>query len=213
MRCVYVKKVYEIARELEMDSKELLEKINAMGIEAKSHNSVISDIDVKAITNMILHSRTKTTETKIVKAPPKSTTEPKGKEVKVAVKPATVAAKVLRQKAEQKAKAEARAAQRTIDSARDAMQAKASAAIQPPTGVPLPKSASVQTPVGVPLPKSASVQAPVGVPLPKSASVQDIKEKEELAKTETEAKMAEPVKEEKAAPKRNGERTCTRRGT
>jgi len=196
------KKVYEIARELEMDSKELLEKINAMGIEAKSHNSVISDIDVKAITNMILHSRTKTTETKIVKAPPKSTTEPKGKEVKVAVKPATVAAKVLRQKAEQKAKAEARAAQRTIDSARDAMQAKASAAIQPPTGVPLPKSASVQTPVGVPLPKSASVQAPVGVPLPKSASVQDIKEKEELAKTETEAKMAEPVNEEKAAPKK-----------
>lgn len=36
MRCVYVKKVYEIARELEMDSKELLEKINAMGIEAKA---------------------------------------------------------------------------------------------------------------------------------------------------------------------------------
>ena len=30
-----------------------------MGIEAKSHNSVISDIDAKAIENMILHSRRK----------------------------------------------------------------------------------------------------------------------------------------------------------
>ncbi|NLT47548.1 MAG: hypothetical protein GXX92_03970, partial [Clostridiales bacterium] len=68
------KKVYEIAKELEMESKELLEKINGMGIVAKSHNSVISEIDAKAIMNMVLHSRTKTTETKIVKAPPKSKT-------------------------------------------------------------------------------------------------------------------------------------------
>jgi translation initiation factor IF-2 len=41
------KKVYEIAKELEMESKELLEKINGMGIEAKSHNSVLSEIDAK----------------------------------------------------------------------------------------------------------------------------------------------------------------------
>lgn len=196
------KKVYEIAKELEMESKELLEKINSMGIEAKSHNSVISDIDVKAITNMILHSRTKMTETKIVKAPPKNKTGTKSKEVKVAVKPATVAAKAIREKAEQKTKPEPKAAARASD-AKEAMQTKMPpGAMQPPVGVPLPKSASVQTPVGVPLPKSASVQPPTGIPLPKSASMQDMKGKEEPSQPETEIKATEPAAEAKPASKK-----------
>ena len=87
------KRVYELAKELEMESKELVEKIKAMGIEAKSHSSVVSDIDAQAITNMIIHSRGKAAETKIVKAPPKSTSVAKEKEVKIAVKAAPIPAK------------------------------------------------------------------------------------------------------------------------
>ncbi len=169
-------KVYELAKELEMESKELLEKINGMGIEAKSHNSSIPDIDAKAITNMILHSRKKTTETKIVKAAPAKKNSGEN-EVKVSVKPATVAAKVAREKAKTESKASAR---RTVDIARESGQAKPpagvpmpkSASVQPPAGTPMPKSASVQPPVGEPMPKSASVQPPVGEPMPKAASVQ-----------------------------------------
>ncbi len=177
------KKVYEIAKELEMESKELLEKINGMGIVAKSHNSVISEIDAKAITNMVLHSRTKTTETKIVKAPPKSKSGDKDKDVKVAVKPATVATRMTREKPATKTKAEPRSStRRAADPAKETVQTKT------------PMS-TIQPPAGVPLPKSASVQPPAGIPMPKAASLQDMKEKDEIEEA------ASPVKEAKSPAK------------
>lgn len=197
------KKVYEIAKELEMESKELLEKINGMGIVAKSHNSVISEIDAKAIMNMVLHSRTKTTETKIVKAPPKSKTGDKDKEVKVAVKPATVATRMTREKPATK-KAEPKSpARRAAEPVKETLQIKTPAS-------------GIQPPLGVPLPKSASVQPPAGVPMPKAASMQELKEKDEReeavapeteAKTTTkEANMAEAVlKKEEVSPKTEAE--------
>ena len=175
------KKVYELAKELDMESKELLEKINVMGIEAKSHNSVISDIDVKAVTNMILHSRTKTTETKIVKAPPKKKTGEKESEVKISVKPAAVTTRAAREIAEQKSRQEAKSqGQRTT-----------------------PKSASVQPPAGVPMPRAASVQPPAGIPMPKSASVQEMKEKKETNQPAAKTKETEPITE--AVPKSDEE--------
>ena len=176
------KKVYEIAKELEMESKELLEKINGMGIVAKSHNSVISEIDAKAITNMVLHNRTKTTETKIVKAPPKSKSGDKDKDVKVAVKPATVATRMTRDKPSTKAKAEPKSStRRAADPAKETVQSKTPMSAQPPAGVPLPKS--------------ASVQPPAGIPMPKAASLQDMKEKDEREET------APPVTETKSPKK------------
>ncbi|MFA7660535.1 MAG: translation initiation factor IF-2 N-terminal domain-containing protein, partial [Anaerovoracaceae bacterium] len=193
------KKVYEIAKELEMESKELLEKINGMGIVAKSHNSVISEIDAKAITNMVLHNRTKTTETKIVKAPPKSKSGDKDKDVKVAVKPATVATRMTRDKPATKTKAEPKSStRRATDPFKETVQSKTPMSAQPPAGVPLPKS--------------ASVQPPAGIPMPKAASLQDMKEKDEREGaappvTETklpkkEVNMTEPdPKKETTSPK------------
>ncbi|MDD4563959.1 MAG: translation initiation factor IF-2 [Eubacteriales bacterium] len=78
-------KVHELAKELNMTSKELLDKINSMGIEAKSHMSVLTEIDVIAVKNTILRSKSGS-ETKIVKVKPKKT-EVK-EEVKVIVKAA-----------------------------------------------------------------------------------------------------------------------------
>ncbi|MBQ9972583.1 MAG: translation initiation factor IF-2 N-terminal domain-containing protein, partial [Firmicutes bacterium] len=42
-------KVHELAKELNMGSKELLERINGMGIEASSHMSALSDMDAVAV--------------------------------------------------------------------------------------------------------------------------------------------------------------------
>ena len=63
-------KVKELAKELNMDSKELLNRIKTMGIAADSEASEISDIDAKAAKNTILRSKT-SSETKIVRATPK----------------------------------------------------------------------------------------------------------------------------------------------
>ena len=42
-------KLYELAKEMDIPSKELLEKARAIGIELKSHLSVISDEDISKI--------------------------------------------------------------------------------------------------------------------------------------------------------------------
>jgi len=39
-------KVFELARELEVQSKELLEKASGLGIELKSHMSTLSEGDI-----------------------------------------------------------------------------------------------------------------------------------------------------------------------
>lgn len=81
-------KVHELAKELNMASKDMLDKINSMGIDAKSHMSVLSDMDVIAIRNTILRGKSGA-ETKIVKVAPKKTEANQDKEeVKVVVKAA-----------------------------------------------------------------------------------------------------------------------------
>lgn len=81
-------KVHELAKELSMSSKDMLDKIHTMGIDAKSHMSVLTEIDVIAIKNTVQRGRNGA-ETKIVKAAPKKTSpQQENKEVKVVVKAA-----------------------------------------------------------------------------------------------------------------------------
>jgi len=81
-------KIHELAKELNMTSKDMLDKINSMGIDAKSHMSVLSDMDVIAIRNTVLRGKSGS-ETKIVKVAPKKTEASRDKEeVKVVVKAA-----------------------------------------------------------------------------------------------------------------------------
>lgn len=83
-------KIHELAKELDVNSKELLEKVQAMGIEAKSHMSSLSDIDAKAVKNTIKRGK-KGAETKIVKvAPKRSEKEGTEKGPKVTVKAAKI---------------------------------------------------------------------------------------------------------------------------
>ena len=63
-------KIHELAKELDMDAKEVLEKAQSMGIEVKDKDSTLKDIDAKAVKNTVLRGRSGA-ETKIVKAAPK----------------------------------------------------------------------------------------------------------------------------------------------
>ena len=46
-------RVYELAKELGMGNKEMLSKLNSMGIEVSSHMNAISDKDCLAVRNAI----------------------------------------------------------------------------------------------------------------------------------------------------------------
>ncbi|WP_027398311.1 translation initiation factor IF-2 [Anaerovorax odorimutans] len=67
-------KVHELAKELNISSKELIQKINNMGIVVKSHMSVLSDIDATAVRNTITRGKS-SSETKIVKVASKKLNE------------------------------------------------------------------------------------------------------------------------------------------
>ena len=64
-------KIYELAKELNIASKELVEKINAMGIEAKSHMSSIDEKVAAELRNTLGGKHVANSETKVVKAVPK----------------------------------------------------------------------------------------------------------------------------------------------
>ncbi|NLY71517.1 MAG: translation initiation factor IF-2 [Clostridiales bacterium] len=219
-------RVYELAKILDMESKQLLEKLNAMGIEAKSHNSVLSDIDAKAIRNMILHSRRKSAETKIVKVATKKPEKAEQEEVKISVKPAAVATKKAAVAKEQKAKAEQKPAKEKPT--KTSQKPKASSAVpsgqktsQPPIGVPLPKSASLQ-PVRDKEPKKAEIVEEVEAKVqekkipeekmtPKADTVVETKPEPSVKKAEKKkekqvAKQAEDRIEKKAPKKKMSER-------
>ena len=80
-------KVYELAKELNLTSKEVLEKLGSMGVTAKGHMSVLSDIDAIAVRNIIMRGKAGT-ETKIVKVAPKKSEQID--EPKVVVKAAVI---------------------------------------------------------------------------------------------------------------------------
>ena len=60
-------KVHELAKELELSSKELMEKLKDMGIEAKSHLSTLEDDEVKKIKKEIKDSSSKDSSSKKAK--------------------------------------------------------------------------------------------------------------------------------------------------
>lgn len=88
-------KIHELAKQLDMDSKDVLEKAQSMGIEVKDKDSTLENLDATAVKNTILRSK-RGAETKIVKAAPKKKEKTAGKkakmeEPKVTVKAAKIA--------------------------------------------------------------------------------------------------------------------------
>ena len=46
-------RVYELAKELGMSNKDMLDKLNGMGIEVSSHMNAVSDKDYQAVKNAL----------------------------------------------------------------------------------------------------------------------------------------------------------------
>ena len=81
-------KIHELATELNMDVNIVLEKAQSMGIDVHNKDSILKDMDAKAVKNIIQIGH-KGGDTKIVKATPKKT-EKKEEEPKVTVKAANI---------------------------------------------------------------------------------------------------------------------------
>ena len=122
-------KIYELAKELNIASKELVEKINAMGIEAKSHMSSIDEKVAAELRNSLGGKHVANSETKVVKAVPKKKEKENDNEPRVTVKAANIKPPMPTKKAAPK---------------KPAAHTEERPAARPPVGRPLPKNAVPQ---------------------------------------------------------------------
>jgi translation initiation factor IF-2 len=185
-------KVHELAKKLEMTSKELLEKATSMGIEVTSANSAFSDIDAKTLENTIIANRNKETETKIVRVAPKKIDSEQDEPV-VTVKAAHLKTGVG---AAQKSKPQSKSEEPTMTR-------------RPPMGMPVvPKEVERRAhPAGQPVPKKVEAEQPQGVEVPvvvetkpAGETIKPVATAKEVATKKTVAKTPEilPVAEKEA---------------
>lgn len=52
-------RVYELAKELELSSKHIVDKAHSMGIDVKNHMSTLADSEIKSIKNALAKKETK----------------------------------------------------------------------------------------------------------------------------------------------------------
>ena len=199
-------KIKDLAKELEMDSKELLEKVKSMGMDADSESSTLSDINTMAVRNTVLRSRAGA-ETKIVRVAPKKTEkEPVMEEPRVVVKAATIkpvttgGGAVNMPKEPEKVFTQKPPMGRPVISKDLDARTKAQAVVRPPIGTPVvafeeagkapetskqnsPKKEEIQEAEVL---KVEAVKKDVAKPItPKSESIKAETSKKEAAKAET----------------------------
>lgn len=162
-------KIKELAEELKLTGKEVLEKAKTMGIEVSKISDELSDIDVTAVKNTIMKSGTHA-ETKVVRTKAKkSESEKKDDTPKVTVKAANIKLPEVKKTAKTAAKSSKTTA-------------------KPPVGKPV-VSKEVE---GRPKP-------PEGKPVVSKTMLEERIAKEEAAKTETsvESRIEKPAAAEK----------------
>ncbi len=166
-------KVSELAKELGMKSRDLLEKAASMNIEAKAANSNLSDIDATALRNMINAKKNKEAETKIVRVASKKSDSGGETKPRVELKVAKVAS-----------------------SSRQAPAPRKKPASRPqPEQIPEDSAFIKKPPVGKPVPKSGA-RPPVGRPVPKKTA--EKRDEEEKAAAAAKAREAEAAKAREA---------------
>ncbi|MBC6680465.1 translation initiation factor IF-2 [Zhenpiania hominis] len=188
-------KIHELAKELDMDAKEVLEKAQSMGIEVKDKDSTLKDIDAKAVKNTVLRGRSGA-ETKIVKAAPKKkeqTAQKKAKqeEPKVTVKAAKVAIPMQHKAAK----------------SHTAKQQEKTSTQKPPAGKPvIPKELEnrPKPPVGKPVVSKELEERSKKTGTAADAAVQD------KSKVKAAEPAAETQKKEKPQPQKKEERPVIR---
>lgn len=166
-------KIKDLAAELNLTGKEVLEKAKAMNIDVSKISDELSEIDATAVKNTIMRSGTHT-ETKVVRAKAKkSENEKKDDEPKVTVKAANIKLPEIKKTAKTSAKSSAKPA-----------------AAKPPVGKPI-----------VPKEVEGRPKPPAGKPVVSKAMLEERlarEEAEKKAKTEKQtAPEAAPVEEVK----------------
>ncbi len=138
------KRVYELAKELNLANKEMLEKIKSMGIKVKTHMSVIEEEDAAAIKNTIAHGKKITDH-----AAEGAEVSKKEGEAKVTTKPTSKPENKIAEKTTQKkAPVREETAASTNKASQDRSMAKTVIAPNGKTmlqGKPMPKNAVPQT--------------------------------------------------------------------
>ncbi|MGQ9824461.1 MAG: translation initiation factor IF-2 [Desulfotomaculales bacterium] len=88
------KRVYELAKELNIENKEIIRRLVALGVPVKSHSSTVGEEDVERLQELLKKEREKTVEAKkeVKKAPPSQAGVPgNGVSGQAAVPPAKAA--------------------------------------------------------------------------------------------------------------------------
>ncbi len=218
-------KIYELAKELNISNKDLIDRVNNMGIEAKSHMTSLDDKIVAELKNSLGGKHTANSETKVVKAVPKKKEKEDDNEPRVTVKAANIKPPMP--------------AKKQAPTKKPAAHAEERPAAKPPVGRPLPKNAVPQRKkpiMGTPVvnkelderekkaseaiavkieaevtvkeePKTEEVKAqaaPVEAPAPKQETPKEASVKAEEPKTEEIKKETKaPAQEEKPAKRRD----------
>ncbi len=177
-------KIYELAKELNVASKELVERINAMGIEARSHMSSIDDKIAAELRNALGGKHIANSETKVVKAVPKKKEKESDNEPRVTVKAANIKPPMPTRKSAPAKKPAAHTEERP--------------AARPPAGRPLPKNAVPQRKkpiIGTPVVnKELDEREKKSAEAPAIRIEAEVIVKEEAKTEETKVQAAEPVK-------------------
>lgn len=229
-------KINELAKELDMDSKDVLEKAQSMGIEVKDKASTLSDLDATAVKNTILRSK-KGAETKIVKAAPKkaektAVNKSKVEEPKVTVKAAKIAMPVQPKtpKAHQNKNQEKTATQKP-PVGKPVVSKELEKRQKPPVGKPVVSKDLEERRKDAPAPKRETAQAPAAPAASAPANPvkpekkpvirqerlkiikkgSEVREEERIAKEKREKAAQERAAEKKAAEKKNSSERPQRR--
>ncbi len=223
-------KIKELASEISLTGKEVLEKAKSMGIEVSDINDELSDIDTTAVRNTIMKSGTHA-ETKVVRVrTKKNDSEKKDGEPKVTVKAAKIKLPEVKKAAKATAKSSSKAVAAKPPVGKPIVSKEVEGRMKPPKGKPVAKAAVEERLVKeekkpevkeAQLQKPAETAAKVEKPEPKKSEVprrqsrlkvikraEDVKREEEeaAAKREAARKEAEKREAERKTAQKTGDR-------
>ena len=185
-------KVKELAAELNLTGKAVLEKAKSMGIEVSKIGDELSDIDVTAVKNIIMRSGAHA-ETKVVRAKPKKAESEKKGEPKVTVKAANIKLPEIKKTTKAAAKNTTKAAAAKPPVGKPVVSKEIEGRPKPPEGKPVVSKAMLEERIAKEKAEAkTAVAEPVKKPQEKPVEKADVKP---AAKTQEKAA-------EKAAPKK-----------
>lgn len=194
-------KIKELAAELSLTGKEVLEKAKSMGIKVSGISDELSDLDMTAVKNTIMKSGTNT-ETKVVRVKAKkSENEKKDGEPKVTVKAANIKLPEVKKSTKSTAKSSTKTTASKPPAGKPIVSKEVEGRPKPPVGKPVVSKAMLEERLAKEEAEKKSVQK-AEVKKAEEGKAEESKKAEKKAEpaAKPEAKKPEPKKPE--APRR-----------